>query len=370
MKKKTLALISNHPAPYRDPFLGRIIRQQNLTVDVFSLFEEDSAHSFWKLKTPEYRNIVLVTEPRPPKWKTLGMLMRRFVFSSYDYVCWPGFLLNYLNVCMLVQALLHKEYIISADTVFQRPISRIAFWIKKFLIRHAKFIFVPGEASKKFFMDTFSLEESKICIGCYALDGISIEQEVLSRRNNKTRLRAQYGFSDENQIFLMVANMIPTRHYPITVEAFRRSCEQYPQGRFIIVGKGPELERMKMGAKDCPNLMVIPGVSFDEMLSLYAISDIYVHGGTEPASTALVIGAISNLPLLSSYAVGCSFDCLQHKRSGYCVSDYLSIEDWKGGFDFFFGDKTLWQDYGKNARELSRKLDVENAITMFETMFK
>lgn len=370
MAKPRIAFISNHPAPYRDPFLGLVTQRDDIQVDVFSLFEEDTGHSFWELESPPYVNTVLVREPRPPKWKTLCMLLKRFVFSSYDCVCWPGFLVDYLTVCMFIQAVLGKAYVISADTVSQKPISKLAFWVKRFIVRHAKFVFVPGVASKRFFMEAFGIGEDQVCLGAYALDGIAIEKEVLSRREQKEKLRAQYNISAEEQVFLMVANMIRTRHYPITTEAFGDVCKKYPKARFIIVGRGPDLEKMEARAKSCPQLTVLPGVSFDEMLNLYAIADVYVHGGTEPASTALVIGAISHLPLLSSNAVGCSWDCLVHEKSGHLISDYLSVDNWKEGFAFFLENKALWEEYGLNARELSRKLDVEQTVAQFVDMFK
>lgn len=367
---KHIAFISNHPAPYRDPFLNLIVKREDIKVDVFSLFDEDTAHAFWNITKPQYNNIVLVHKPRPPKWKITWMLLKKFVFSSYDCVCWPGFLLSYLTICMFVQALLKKEYVICADTVSQKPISKFAFWVKKFIVRRAKFVFVPGLASKKYFMETFGLSEDKVCLGTYALDGNAIEKEVLSRREQMAQLRAKYNIPMGSPVFLMIANMIKTRHYPITTEAFSKVCKKHPDARFVIVGRGPDLEVMEQKSKEFPQLIVLPGVSFDEMLNLYAFSNIYVHGGIEPASTALVIGAISNLPLLSSNAVGCSWDCLQHKQSGYCVPNYLSVEDWEKGFLYFLENLSASKEYGIKARALSRSLDVEKIISEFIGKFK
>ena len=49
---KKIAFVSNHPAPYRDPFLSRLVRIPSLQVEVFSLFQRDGGHSFWALEAP------------------------------------------------------------------------------------------------------------------------------------------------------------------------------------------------------------------------------------------------------------------------------------------------------------------------------
>ena len=365
-----IAFVSNHPAPYRDPFLGRLVRRSDIDVEVFSLFSEDTAHHFWKLDSPPYRNEVLVMEPCPPEWKTFLKLLHKFVFGKYDCVCWPGFLLSYLVLCMIIQAILGKKYIISADTVSQRPNGWLAFHTKRFLCKHAHMIFVPGIASRDFFTKFFGVPSERICIGAYALDSTAIENKVISHRMNRDDIRERFGFSSSDKVFLMVANMIRTRHYPITASAFLQVAKIHPEVKFVMVGVGPDLERMQTLAKEHTSLKVIPGVSFEKMVELFALADVYVHGGTEPASTALVIGAIAGLPLLSSRAVGCSWDCLEDGASGCCVSDYLSEEEWVAGFKRMLDNVSRWIEWGCRARELSQSLDVETTIEKFCSMVK
>ena len=365
-----VAFVSNHPAPYRDPFLGRIVKRSDIEVDVYSLFSEDTGHRFWGLESPPYRNKVLVPEPCPPKWRTLLKLLRMFVFGKYDCVCWPGFHWSYLIECMILQVLLGKKYVISADTVSQRPTGWISFHIKRLLVRHAHMIFVPGIASRDYFVRTFAVSAEKVCKGTYALDSKSICDKVTALRKSRDAIRTRYGISASDKVFLMVANMIKTRHYPITASAFLNVSKKFPDVKFVMVGVGPDLEQIQNLASENAVLKVVPGVSFDGMLELYAMADVYVHGGKEPASTALVIGAITALPLLSSRAVGCSWDCLEDGKSGCLVSDYLSEGEWIHGFERMLENKHLWTDWGQRARELSQALDVELTVENFCSTIK
>jgi glycosyltransferase involved in cell wall biosynthesis len=163
----------------------------------------------------------------------------------------------------------------------------------------------------------------------------------------------------------MVANMIKTRYYPVTAEAFLHATHGRNDVRFVMVGRGPELSMMQELAEKEPSLKVLPGVSFEEMLKLYALADVYVHGGTEPASTALIIGAIANLPLISSPAVGCYDDVVRDGETGYSVADYLSVPNWEQAFVRALEGKGAWITMGMRARALSRKLDSDLVVAKF-----
>ncbi len=362
---KKIAFVSNHPAPYRDPFLSRLVRIPSLQVEVFSLFQRDGGHSFWALEAPAYKNeIVVPHSPKSQLWIFLKCL-RLFVFSKYDCVCWPGFLLKSLTWCMIIQVFLCKKYIICPDTVEQRPLAWPLLMLKSWLVRHAFLIFVPGQAAHRYFIEQFHVPDFKIVKGCYALDNKSLLLRIKTFREDRAAIRARWGIKETEQLFLMVANMLENRCYPLLGTVFLEAARAYPDAKFLCVGSGPDYEKMEHLAHGHSQLLISKGVSFDEMLALYAIADVYVHGGKEPASTALVIGAIAGLPILSSPSVGCSWDCLIHEKSGYQVSDYRSAEEWRDGFVYLLSNSDKWRAMGTEAQRLSMSLDVEVAVKRF-----
>ena len=363
-----LAFVSAHPAPYRDPFLRRLAACKDIDVKIFSLFSDDNAHSFWNLEEHGYPSELI--GKRSEHWFRLFLrLLRRVIFGGFDVICWPGFHRPCTKAAMIVCALFGKRYGFCADSIIQPGRCGLALTIKRFVVKRASFIFVPGKASQQFFAKEFGYPVEKICLGQYALEGKQIEENVLRlRREKKNELRRKYGLTDEDIVFLMVANMIPTRHYPITAAAFRRFAERYPEAKFVMVGAGSELEKIREMANTSTSLKVIPGVSFSEMQELYAITDVYVHGGAEPASTALVIGAISHLPLISSLAVGCSADVVKDGETGVFVSDYLSEGEWVEGFLRLMEHRTSWKSFGDAARKLSEVLDCNFVVDQFVAM--
>ena len=360
-----LAYVSSHPAPYRDAFLAGLAREKRFRVDIYSLFSKDVGHDFWKLDAPQYEDKVIVSREGMSGFRIFFRLLHQIVFAGYDCVCWPGFSPWYLVGCMLIQAILGRKYIIVADTVEQHKINSLSFAIKRFLVRRATMLFVPGKRSLEFFSTTFNVDKSKICLGAYSLDGKVLEERIALYGKERRFLRSRYGIGDGDRVFLMVANMIKTRHYPITSEALLRATRNRNNAKFIMIGRGPELECMQELATRESALIVLPGVPFDEMLKLYAISDVYVHGGTEPASTALVIGAIAHLPLISSPAVGCFADVVVDGETGYAVNDYLSVEEWESAFVRALDDVSSWKKMGERARVLSRTLDSDKVVEEF-----
>lgn len=363
-----LAFVSAHPAPYRDPFLRRLACRTDIDVEIFSLFADDNDHSFWDLEEHGYPTELI--GKRSEHWFRLFMrLLRRVIFGGFDFITWPGFHRPCTKAAMIACALLGKRYGFCADSICQPDRGGIAMAIKRFVVRRASFIFVPGKASRDFFVKGFGYPMERICLGQYALEGKQIEANVLRLRSEKKlELRHKYGLADKDIVFLMVANMTPTRHYPITATAFSCFAEHHPGTKFVMVGAGPELEKMQEMANFSTSLKVIPGVSFAEMQELYALADVYVHGGAEPASTALVIGAISHLPLISSPSVGCSADVVKDCETGVLVEDCMSKEKWGKGFERVMEWRTKWQEFGDEARRLSESLDCDDVVDRFEAM--
>lgn len=376
-----MAFISNHPAPYRDSFIGELVDKLGDEIEVFSEMPFDPGHSFWDLEKVRYETEILV-RPGMGKAAALLMFLRRFVFGKFDFVVWPGLMKVYTVIPILLSAVLGKKYAFAADTVKQRKTSWLAYRIKRFIARRASLILVPGKAGADFWRNEFGVAESRILFGAYALDGITIEKLILEKRitssletsSTRDKVRADLGLDPNDEMFLMVANMIKTRHYPITSAAFIRFAKNHPQAKFVMVGRGPDVEAISMLTKNNPCLRIIPGCSFAEMIDLYAAADVYVHGGIEPASTALVIGALAHLPIVSSLAVGCSADCLRDGVTGCVVQDYLDENMWLDGFNRIVMQKDRWTNMGRAGRSLVRVLDVDvcakNFIDKIREIFK
>lgn len=362
-----VGFVSIHPAPYRDPFFNRLAQRPEVALDVYTFLKQDKDHDFWKLPPPGYPNTYLPCLPFVPAFfKYQWSVIRLVLGGGHDLYVFPGFLIRASVTGMLACVLTGSPYAYNADSVEDGASrSGIIGWFRDFLIRRATLLFVPGKASEAYFHERHGVPRDRICHGCYAMDAPRIEERLAAARDRRVEIRRELGIGDSDTMFLMVANMIKGRRYPVTAAGFLAMAKRHPGVRFVMVGSGEDFETMSRLAAEHPELVVKRGCSFDEMLGLYGAADVYVHGGKEPASTALVIGALAKLPLLSSFAVGHSWDCLVDGVSGVVVKDHTSVADWAEAFERLMESRSDWPAYGHAARHAARALEVEPSVDAF-----
>lgn len=370
--KTRIAFFSLHAAPYRDPFLEGLHSCSDVELEVYTYFKEDDGHYYWELPQHGYKEVFLEQSFSYPRWLRFVPHMIKIISQRrHDLYVFPGFIIKASIVGMLFARLVGKRYVIYADSVengkWEGGLSKL---LKRGLVLHASLFLVPGKASADYFKRCFSFPRERICLGAYALDEKVLNNRIQERRYNRDKLRQRYGIGKTDRLFLMVANMIPSRHYPVTAKAFASAVHDKPEYKFMMVGEGPDREVIEAMSEEESSLIPLRGVSFDEMLSLYAIADVYVHGGKEPASTALVIGAIAGLPLVSSYAVGHAHDCLVDGKSGFVVRNYLDAEEWRTVFDKVIAQQERWSEMGGVAAEYAAVLGVQNAVNGFAAAAK
>lgn len=353
MRRIKIGYLSWHPAPYRDAFINCILRRAEFDVKVFTAKVSGDEHTF---DMPSYPTEILM----PLRKSTVGVLyrmLRRIVFGGFDYTFWPGFMSWPVIVCQMVCAVLRKKYVFCTDCVEERKGSFLRGWLRRYIVKNAYSVIVGGNAGRDFFAREYNVPFARILDGVYSLDGDVLEKTIADLTLNRKEIRARYCLAESNIVYLMVANMTPNRCYKVTLEGFVKFSSRHPECRFVACGTGPELEAIQEIALAHKSIIVIPGVPFDKMLELYAMADVYVHGGKEPASTALQIGAIARLPLISSKAVGLSWDMLVDCESGVAIRDYQDATQWESGFEKMWVCRNEWGKWGGRARELSRKLD-------------
>ncbi len=362
-----VGFVSIHPAPYRDPFFNRLAQRPEVALEVYTFLKQDRDHDFWKLPPPAYPNIYLPCLSFVPGFlKYQWSVLRLVLGKGHNLYVFPGFLIRASVTGMLVCAVLGKPYAYNADSVEDGATrGNLVGWLKDFLIRRASLLFVPGKASEAYFRERYGVPRERICHGCYAMDAPRIEERLANAREQRAAIRSELGIGDTDTMFLMVANMIKGRRYPVTASGFLEMAKRHPGVRFVMVGSGEDFETMSRLAAEHPQLVVKRGCSFDEMLGLYGAADVYVHGGKEPASTALVIGALAKLPLVSSLAVGHAWDCLVDGVSGVVVKDHTSVAAWDAAFERLMASRADWPTLGQAAREAARALEVEPAVDNF-----
>ena len=361
-----VAFISWHPAPYRDPLLERLNKSRDVELTVFNVLARDRGHGFWDLEEPAYSASSLGGNCRNRISKTFR-LFKLFIAERYDLLILPVFMLKRFMLLSVVMHIFGRPFAILSDSDGFRRINTFFEWVRIYISRRAALLLVQGAAGKRLFVERYGVSDNRILPGVYALENGRLAREIADLRHRRDTLRRKFGLGLKDTVFVMVANMVPTRHYPITCAGFTEFAENNPGCVFLICGRGPLLDEMTLYAQEHKEIKVVPGCSFDAMKELYAMADVYVHGGKEPASTALVIGAISQLPIVSSYAVGCSVDLLVDNETGVVVKNHLSKSDWAAAFSEICRLRDRWAQMGRVA---SKKAEMYDADIVSKTVIE
>jgi len=367
-----VAIFSIHPAPYRDPlytFISKNSERLGFDVKVFYYQSIDSGHAYWMLSSHQYQFEVIKPFLSLKKSSVqLHLSCLKLIFSKkYKVLTFPGFMHLTSNIGMLLCILFKKKFAIEADSVEDNS-SRIRLLLKKFYYKNALYVMVPGNRSSIYHEEKYGIAQEKIIKGCYLFDVCTLRKEIDECRTIPD-LREKFGIPGYKKVFLMVANLLPNRMYPLTVNAFESLVKEFPDLFFLMVGSGTDCKVVESYInKKTENFKLIQGTSFEEIKKIYSIADVYLHSGKEAYSSALVIGAIAGLPLISSYQIGAAWDVIEDGESGFLVEDYKSMQNWAAVIKKAYLNSAKWQDMGKIAFEKVSKFTLEETAEQIRTM--
>jgi glycosyltransferase involved in cell wall biosynthesis len=318
MIKIKLAILSIHPAPYRDPFYNELAKRADLELTVWTYYNYDQGHKAWNLDTLKYNNIFF--KSRINLFGNIFFLDILKIFSkSYDYIVIPGFSEFTSISAIFLAILLRKKFIITADTIQDNRKSVFLKKIKKSILNRSSFIWVPGKASEYYFHSSFNIESKKILLGSYALDNKKIEEQVETNILRKKKIQQAYNIPLDADIFLMVGNFLPNRNYMQLFTCFNFVKNKIGNCFLLVVGDGDEKSKIEAYTQlnNLYDYKIINSCSFAELIDVYIASDIYVHTGCEPYSTALALAFFTHKPIISNINIGAAQDYLIDGVTGY-----------------------------------------------------
>ncbi|MBV5312533.1 MAG: glycosyltransferase [Prolixibacteraceae bacterium] len=364
IKQTKILVLSIHPAPYRDPLFNELSSIKNLELIVYNYFENDRGHSFWELSPPKYNQKTL-TYPIHISKKYFHIGIIPVLFSKYDYIVIPGWS-HYTSIFAIVFSLLFmKKIIMQTDNILERRNNKFSYTLKRYLLRKFSFLWIPGIASEQFHSTTYGIESEKIIKGAYALDEKTINEIHTSNLIIREENRLKYGISNKSLVFLMVANFTPNRNHKLLFETFFEFQKENSNSYLVAIGDGPEkgeIERFCI-KHDVRNYSILSNVKYLDLPKYYAMSDVYVHFGSEPYSTAIAIASITGKPIISSKSVGATFDYLVNEETGLLIQNVGSKVDWLSAFESLNEEKI--KSYSQKSLELSSRLSIHHYLEDF-----
>lgn len=174
-------------------------------------------------------------------------------------------------------------------------------------------IIAVSEAVRQDFADLAKLPLNKI-VTIY--NGLDVDKFDI--RDQRTAKRAEMGWSDDEQIVIMVAALAEGKGHDLLIEALPKIKEASPNIKIKLAGKGNEAEKLKAAAAPYQDIVEFLGERTD-IPELLVASDVLVQTSwAEALPTVLMEAGAASLPVVAT-DVGGSAEIVVDGETGYII---------------------------------------------------
>lgn len=218
--------------------------------------------------------------------------------------------------------------------------------IAKFVVKRADTIRVVAECTKKNLIE-MGIKAEKIFVVPTIID--------VSRFDNVdgSEIRKKYLKNESGRIVMFVGRLSKEKNIPMLIRAFASVSGEFPDARLLIVGGGPEREKLEALAAGLglgEKAIFAGPVEYDLIPQYHAAADIFVLPSFhEGRANVLVEAALASTPIIATDA-GDAGECIQNDKNGFLVR-VGNQEDLENKIILMLKDPEML----RNFNELSRK---------------
>lgn len=143
---------------------------------------------------------------------------------------------------------------------------------------------------------------------------------LFDQSQNSAEARAWLGLPPEVPVIGMVGNLLPVKDHPTLLQAFSRILPSFEHAHLLLVGQGPEEERLKAMARELNigHRVVFAGKRTDIPRVLAAMDVFVLSSHTEGMSNAIIEAMAAGLPVVAS-DVGGNAESVADGETGFIV---------------------------------------------------
>ena len=180
-------------------------------------------------------------------------------------------------------------------------------------------------------------------------NGLDLEKVKRIPLNTRESVRGALGIKPDEILIGITANLRPVKNLPLFVRVAEITHKRYPNTRFLVVGEGPEREKLEeMVARYNLNGRVIFAGQQDEILPFISAMDIGVLcSRSESLSNSITEYMAVGLPCVVS-DVGGNLEAIGNRRE--CTFKNDDDQDFVAKLEVLITDKTLRRTIGEAAK--------------------
>jgi len=218
-----------------------------------------------------------------------------------------------------LQAITKKPMIVTVPCMFSQMEAGEFGWARVSFVKHHKQV-------KKYFsaypheLACEGVPEEKITPLVVAADIVAIAPVLASREIHRKRIRQELGVGDDSVIAISVGRLSPEKGHEYSIEAISRVIEKIPNYHSIILGNGPEGEKLKARVSGLRLTDRCHFLGFKEdPFPYYAAADIYLRTTIMEADNISSANAMAmGLPIVG-FDTGAETELLRKVGNGILV---------------------------------------------------
>lgn len=284
-------------------------------------------------------------------WKKL-----LFELPKYDFVH-----ANWIIPQGIIQSMFSKPYIVTGHggDVMELNVG-IFKALKRRCLNKAKYVTVVSEKAKKTLNLIYGTEHVKVqSMGC-DIDKFNPQKRIENYFNQK-----------DKKVILFVGRFVEIKGITYLIDAMKKI-----DALLVIVGKGPDEEKIKKQAEECKEKVLFMGPQDHSVLPIiYASSDIFIipsitlsGGVTEGAPTVITEAMASGLPVIGTNTGGIP-ELISDGENGMIIKEKNS-EDIVEKVNFLMNNPEILQKMALNAREMGVQKSYKNVAKSFRDLLE
>jgi glycosyltransferase EpsD len=206
----------------------------------------------------------------------------------------------------------------------------------------------------------------------YIINSIGLNSKRLISNGDldKRKIRAHYGFRDDDFILIYIARFISIKNHKFIVDSTADILKFAPEVKILFVGDGELLTKMKFYSekKNLGNCILFLGFR-DDVGELIYLSDVGISSSkTEGFGMNIAEEQFSSLPVVATQNNGHN-ELVQHGSNGFLFpqNDHKKFIEYLKTLYF---EKELRNTMGKNASKSVKKFDISVTLTQMDEIYQ
>ncbi|MCH6258563.1 glycosyltransferase family 1 protein [Puniceicoccaceae bacterium K14] len=186
-----------------------------------------------------------------------------------------------------------------------------------------------------------------------------------NRRNNE--LRKKWGVAPSEKAIVYVGRVASEKNIDLAIRAFEKIRSLDSSAKMVVVGDGPELDRLKA---DYPHIYYAGMQSGEDLAEHYASGDLFLFPSvTETFGNVVTEAMSSGLPVLTfDYAAGRQY--IRQGENGYLAEFSNEFDFMEKAVSLYFLDNDMLRKISSAAITTAQSISWDRIVDVFVTTLK